>query len=84
MNSNIIPLGPSEVLALVATTVTKESMLIEALTDLTITALSFSFNATPANAGKTVAFTLLAGSHLFWVKSITYTGTAVHYYSGRS
>jgi len=72
MNSNIIPVGLTETVT--NGTVTK-ALLVEAETDLVISAITYKFPPTTANAGAVTAFTLKAGRHLFNVDSITFTGT---------
>lgn len=80
MNKQIIPTGPTEVIT--NGTVTANILIIEAITDLVITNLVFINPKQPANAGVDAAFTLPAGGHLFYVESLTFTGTAQVVYTG--
>lgn len=73
-NSNIIPQGSQEVV--VNGSLTQKALMVQAETDLAITALVFEFPASPPNAGVVDNFTLKAGSRLFHVKGMTFTGTA--------
>lgn len=88
MNSNLIPLGPTETLVLTAQQVpaanavgdAREIQLLEAETDFVITAIAYRFPASPAHAQAVSAFTLKQGRHLFHVKSVTGTGTVTVIY----
>lgn len=82
MNSQIIPQGPAETVT--NATLTKEALLIAAETDLVISAIEYSFPATPPNAAVVVAFTLKQGRTLFNVRTVTFTGTATVIYTGRA
>lgn len=82
MNSNIIPEGPTETIT--NGTVTKDTLLMMAETDLSITAIQYLFPATPATPVATSVFTLKAGRHLFNVATINFTGTATFYYKAKS
>lgn len=73
MNSDVIPVGVTET---VTTGTVTGAILIEAETDLVISAITYKFPPTTANAAAVTAFTLKAGRHLFNVASIAFTGTA--------
>lgn len=80
MNNQIIPQGPAEVVT-GATITNKRVMYLEAITDIVVSAITFRYPATPAEAGLDTTFTLPAGGHLFHIKAITFTGTAFLVYS---
>lgn len=77
MNSNIIPVGPTETVT--DGTITQPMQVVAAETDLTISAIVYQFPVT-GTTGAVSAFTLKAGRNLFNVKSITYVGTATLIY----
>lgn len=80
MNSNIIVNGPAETITNPAVAVTRVAQLIEAETDMVISAITYQFPAAPPNAQAVSAFTLKAGRHLFNVSSIAFTGTGTFTY----
>lgn len=70
MRNNVIPLGPSEVVA-GAATISVPALYIEAEVAMVITAITFMYPASPANPQQVTSFTLPVGGHLFNVKSLT-------------
>lgn len=80
MNHQVIPLGVTETITN-GTITDQEVLLLSAETELTVTDLVYQYPKTPANAGAVDAFTMAAGRHLFYVKSITFTGTATVIYT---
>lgn len=75
MNSHIIPVGNQEVITDPASPVLGV-LLLEAITEVVVTDITFLFPPTNANAGAVTAFTLPVGGHLFNMASIEFTGTA--------
>ena len=81
MNSNIIPVGATELLTDGTITAADPILLIEAITDLVCTNVTPLFPKLAASRGTVVtAFTLKQGGHLFNLKTVTYTGTAAVIY----
>jgi len=74
MNSHIIPVGNQE--AITDGTDVLGVLLLEAITAVVVTDITFLFPPTNANAAVVTAFTVPAGGHLFNIASITFTGTA--------
>lgn len=85
-NDNVIYQGPQEIIDNASpAALTKNALVINALTDLVITNLVFMFPANPPAANVVNALTLKQGGFLFHVASATFSGTAaVTYYNSRS
>jgi hypothetical protein len=83
MNSNIIPVGPSEIVT-GAAAVTRECMLVSAEEDCVLTNVQFVHKPATAHVQATTSMTLKAGRWLAFVRSFDMTsGTVTLIYSGR-
>jgi hypothetical protein len=79
MNHDVIPQGPTETIT--DGTIQDGAMAVFAETDLVITNLAYQYPKTALGAGTPLTgFTLLAGRYLFYVKAMTFTGTATIIY----
>lgn len=70
MNNQIIPQGPREILTGPAT-LTKNALVVRALSDCTMDNITYIYPAAPANPAAVDSLILLGGASLEYVKTAT-------------